>query len=335
MTVAQNVAIVGAYESLRRKANNVHPFQIFQEVIQGAVDDAGLKLSDVDGLCVTAGDLAEGGMIEDVVEIAEYLGIAPRFVDSTDVGGCSAIVQAGHAAMAITAGVVDVVVVAYAACPRWFPFVGSTALSWPIGPGAVEVPYGVDTISAYALFAQRHMHEFGTTAEQLASVAVSVRANASKNPHALYRDPITIENVLASPMISSPLHKLDCCVVTDSGGALVLTRADRGRDCRKPPIGILGFGEAVSKLHLNQVPDFTATAGARTGPTAFSMAGVSPKDIDVAQFYDAFTITPILGLEDLGFCKKGEGGAFVADGNIEPGGAIPINTDGGGLSSNH
>lgn len=328
-------AIVGAYESPRRKANNVHPFRIFHEVITGALDQAGLTLADVDGLCVTAGDVGEGGSTEDVIEIAEYLGIAPGYVDSTDVGGCSAMVQTAHAAAAISAGLAETIVVAYAACPRWFPLGPTNPMSWPVGPGAFEMPYGISNITAYGLFAARHMHQFGTKPEHLASIAATVRGNAAKNPQALFRDRITVEDVLASPMISSPFHKLDCCVVTDSGGAVVLTRADRARDTRKAPIRILGYGEAVTRVHVNQVEDFTVSPGARSGPRAFERAGLKPSDVDVAQFYDAFTITPLIGLEDLGFCLKGEGGPFVADGHIAPGGSIPINTDGGGLSSNH
>jgi acetyl-CoA acetyltransferase len=179
------------------------------------------------------------------------------------------------------------------------------------------------------------MHEFGTTPEQLAKIAVTCRANAARNPHALVRDAITVEDVLKSPLVASPFRKLDCCVVSDSGGAVVLTSAARAKDLRKSPVSILGFGAQISKAHLSQQTDFTRTPGVVSGQRAFSQAGLRPKDVSVAQFYDAFTITPLLGLEDLGFCAKGEGGPFVADGNIDPDGSIPINTDGGGLSSNH
>jgi acetyl-CoA acetyltransferase len=330
-----SVAIVGAFESPRRKANDVHPFQIFHEVIAGALADAGLTFADVDGLCVTGGDAGEGGSTEDVTELAEYLGLTPRYVDSTDVGGCSAMVQVAHAAAAIACGLADTVVVAYAACPRWFPLGPTNPMSWPVGPGAMEMPYGITNISAYGLFAARHMHQFGTTPEQLASVPVAIRANAAQNPMALARDPISVADVLASPLVSTPFHKLDCCVVTDSGGAVVLTRRDRARDTKKAPIRLLGYGEAVTRVHVNQVHDFTVSPGVKSGKQAFEVAGLRPSDVDVAQFYDAFSITPLIGLEDLGFCKKGEGGPFVAGGSISAGGSIPINTDGGGLSSNH
>lgn len=324
--------IVGAFESPRRKTD-LHPFELFREVVDGALADAGLTRAEVDGLCVTAGDVAEGGSSEDVIEIAEYLGLKPTFFDSTDVGGCSAIYQAGVAAAAIEAGLAEVVVVAYAACPRRYPFY--PPITWPIGPGAHEMPYGYSSPSAYALFAQRHMHQFGTTPEQLAQIAVVARANAALNPDALMREPLTVADVLASPGVSTPLRKLDCCVVTDSGGAVVLARADRARDLARRPIRILGFGAQVTAVHFSQQADFVTTPGAVTGARAFGRAGLSPADVSVAQLYDAFSVTPLLALEDLGFCAKGEGGPFVESGAIAPGGSVPINTDGGGLSSNH
>jgi acetyl-CoA acetyltransferase len=330
--VFKRARIVGAFESERRKAD-VHPFAIFEEVITAALEDAGLTLSEVDGLCVTAGDVAEGGSSEDVIEIAEYLGITPTFFDSTDIGGCSAIYQTGVAAAAIEAGLADVVVVAYAAAPRRFPFF--PPITWETGPGAHEMPYGYASPSAYALFAQRHMHEFGTTSAQLARIAVTARSNAALNPHALMRDPLSVDDVLASPMVSSPLRKLDCCVVTDSGGAVVLTSNERARDLKKRPVRLLGFGSQITRVHFSQQPDFTVTPGVVSGRLAFGRAGLSPADVSVAQLYDAFTITPLLALEDLGFCRKGEGGPFVESGAIDPTGSIPINTDGGGLSSNH
>jgi acetyl-CoA C-acetyltransferase len=294
MSFFPNAAFVGAFESRRRKAPNVHPFEIFEEVIRGALDSAGLTLADVDGLCVTAGDMGEGGSTEDVIEVAEYLGIQPRYVDSTDVGGCSGILQAAHAAAAIEAGLADVVVVAYAACPRSFPFVPPTAMSWPIGPGATEMPYGLTNIAAYALYAQRHMHVYGTTPEQLAAVAVACRENAALNPDALLRDRITVDDVVGSAIISSPFRKLDCCVVTDSGGAVVLARRDRARDLARKAVSILGYGEVVQRVAMSQVLDFTVSPGAVSGPLAFARAGLKPADVDVAQFYDAFTVTPLI-----------------------------------------
>jgi acetyl-CoA C-acetyltransferase len=328
------VAIVGAYESPRRKAPGIHPFQIQAECVLGALEDAGLSLGDVDGLCSSASSPGEGGGWMDVCEVAEYLGIEPTFVDGTDTGGAAPIAQAGHAATAIAAGLADVVVVSYAGCSYSgggdFDTLPST---W--GPWAYEAPYGFTTVASYALAAQRHMHEFGTTPEQLAAIAVQCRANAGPNEHARYRDPITVEDVLASPIIASPLHRNDCCVVTDSGGAVVLVGKDRTGDASKEPAWLLGFGEAVGKMRTSQMSSFTETPGVASGTRAFEMAGVRPDKMDCAQLYDSFTITVLLALEDLGFCKKGEGGPFVEAGEITPEGSVPINTDGGGLSSNH
>jgi acetyl-CoA acetyltransferase len=331
----RGAAIVGASELPRRKADGMHPFALLQEAVHGALLDAGLSEGDVDGLCVTAGDAGEGGLVEDVIEVAEYLGLRPTFFDSTDIGGCSSMYQTGLAATAVTSGLAEVVVIAYAACPRRFPFALPSAHSWPVGPGAFEMPYGYAAPYNYALFAQRHMHEFGTTPEQLAQIAVQCRSNAALNPHALQRSPIGVGDVLSSAMVASPLHKLDCCVVTDSAGAVVLTTLGRAKDLRRPPVRLIGFGAQVTKAHVSQHPDLVSTPGVVSARRAFEVAGLAPADVDVAQFYDAFTITPLLGLEDSGFCPKGEGGRFIADGHIGHDGSIPINTDGGGLSSNH
>jgi len=328
------VAIVGAFESPRRKAPGMHPFEIQAECVLGALDDAGLSLGEVDGFCTSASSAGEGGGWMDVCEVPEYLGIEPTFVDGTDTGGAAPIAQAGHAASAIAAGQAEVVVVSSAGCaysgggdfdtlpPAW-------------GPLAYEAPYGFTTVAAYALAAQRHMCEFGTTSEQLAAIAVQCRSNAAGNPDARYREAMTVDDVLASPMIAEPLHRNDCCVVTDSGGAVVLVGKDRARDVRKDPVWLLGFGEAVGQMRMSQMRSFTETPGAVSGARAMAMAGVEPSGIDCAQLYDSFTITALLALEDLGFCARGEGGAFAESGAIAPGGSVPINTDGGGLSSNH
>src|SRR5919198_5859584 len=337
MDASGKVAIVGAYESPRRKADGIHPFQIHAEVTRGVLDDAGVELADVDGYCTAAGEAGEGGGVEHVVELSEYLGLQATYFNGTDVGGCSYIVHAGHAMAAIACGMADMVLITYASCPRWWPL---NTPDWdvptfPIGPGQFEYPFAPTIPTDYAISAQRHMHQYGTTSEQLAQIAVTCRANAVNNPDARFRDPITVDDVLSSPMISSPLHRLDCCVVTDSGGALLLASEQRARSCRKDPVWIQGFGSAITQFHVNQMRDATVTPATLSGPRAFEMAGVSHDDIDVAQLYDAFTITPILALEDLGFCEKGEGGPFVEAGNIDADGALPINTDGGGLSSNH
>lgn len=337
MNPSGTVAIVGAFESSRRKADGIHPFQIHAEVTRGVLDDAGVALGEIDGYCTAAGDVAEGGSVDNTVELSEYLGLTPTYFDGTDVGGCSYIVHAGHAMAAIACGMAEMVLITYASCPRWWPV---TVPDWyvptlPIGPGQFEFPFGPTIPAGYAVAAQRHMHQYGTTPEQLAQIAVTCRANAANNPDARFRDPITIQDVLESPMIASPLHKLDCCVVTDSGGAVLLASAERAKVCRKDPIWIQGFGSAITQYHVNQMKDSTVTPAALSGPRAFDMAGMTPDDIDVAQLYDAFTLTPLLAIEDLGFCKKGDGGAFVESGAIAANGRLPINTDGGGLSSNH
>ncbi|QCO18683.1 hypothetical protein D3869_24430 (plasmid) [Azospirillum brasilense] len=337
MDLSGKAAIAGVFESPRRDAPRVHPFALQMECILGALDDAGLTLKDVDGLCAASGDWAEGGSTMDVVELAEYIGIAPTYVNSTDVGGCSYILQAGQAAAAIATGLAEVVVISYAACPRWWPLSSPSfdPFVFPAGPGQYEIPYAPTLISTYGLFARRHMDLYGTTPEQLAQVAVTFREHAAKNPDARLRKPITVDDVLASPMIASPLRRLDCCVVTDGGGAVVMTSRERARDLKKPPVHLVGYGAAVARTQNSQIPDDLTTPAALSGPRAFAMAGLTPGEIDVAQIYDAFTITPMLALEDLGFCGRGESGAFVADGNLTLGGSLPTNTDGGGLSSNH
>jgi acetyl-CoA acetyltransferase len=198
-----------------------------------------------------------------------------------------------------------------------------------------EVPYGLSLVGAYAMVAQRHMHEFGTKPEQLAEISVGVREYAGWNPLAMYRDPIGVDDVLGSRMIADPLHKLECCVVSDGGGAFIMTTEERARDLRQPPVYVLGAAGGQTHWNISQMPDFTLSAAAKCGPEAFGQAGVRPDEIDVLQFYDSFTITVLMLLEDLGFCAKGEGGAFVAEGNLRRGGRFPLNTDGGGLSSSH
>ncbi len=300
------------------------------EMVRQALDDAGLTLADVDGVCHTTSSMA----------FAEYLGIHPSYTDSTMTGGSSFEVHAEHAAAAIAAGLCEVVVCVYAATPR-----GDrnrpTAANFRGGAGADqmmawEAPYGMRMpMGPYALAASRHMATYGTTSEQLAQIAVSTRQWAAMNPSARYRDPLTIDDVLASPLETSPLHKLDCCLVTDGAGAFVMTSADRARDLAQPPVYLLGASTCHDHLMISQMPDLTVTPGARSGPAAFRMAGVKPDDVDVLEAYDSFTITALLHLEDLGFCEKGEGGPFVMDGKLGPGGALPTNTNGGGLSYTH
>ncbi|MNF67009.1 thiolase [compost metagenome] len=330
-----SACIVGAYESPRRKAPGIHPYQIHAEVIRAALDDAGLTLSDVDGFATAATFPAEAGWQLGVVEIAEYVGITPSWVCSTDIGGAAPLSHVGNAVAAIQAGLCEVVVISYASSGRSWPLPATDFNTGQTGPGQFEVPYGVSTISAYALAATRYMSTYGVTPEQLAQIAVQARQNASHNPQAMYRDLITVDDVLSSPMISSPLRKLDCCVVSDSGGAIVVTSRERAKDTRRGGPTVLGFGEAISHGQMNQMADLTTTCAEFSGKRAFATAGLTHQDIRVAQLYDSFTITVALTLEALGFVKKGEAGAFIAEGGISPTGRLPINTDGGGLSSNH
>jgi acetyl-CoA acetyltransferase len=298
-------------------------------MIDQALAEAGLSRADVDGVCHSTSSVA----------LAEYLGIHPHFTESTNTGGSSFEVHAEHAAAAIAAGLCEVVVSVYAATPRSDRKAGRASPWRPLGPNPAaewEWPYGLRMpMGPYAMAATRHMAEFGTTPEQLAQIAVNTRQWASMNPRARYRDPITIEDVLASPMESSPLHLLDCCLVTDGAGAFVMTSAERARDLARPPVFVLGAATAHDHMIISQMPDLTTTPGAACGPAAFSMAGIGPRDVDVLMGYDSFTITALLHLEDLGFCAKGEGGPFVEDNKIGPGGSLPMNTNGGGLSYTH
>ena len=299
-------------------------------MIREALADAGLSLGDVDGVCCSG--IATG--------IAEYLDLRPRFLDGTFVGGSSFELHVEHAAAAIAAGLCDVVVGVYASTPRRDRRLGGSPSAFgPIGPDIAaewETPYGpLLPMTSYALAADRHMHQFGTTSEQLARIAVDARRWAAMNPRARHRDPITIDDVLASPVIASPLHQLDCCLRTDGAGAYVLTSAKRARDLAQPPVLVLGASSASDHWVISQMPDLTVTPGARSGPEAFRHAGITTDDVDVLQAYDSFTITALLHLEDLGFCAKGEGGAFAEDGKLGPGGSLPTNTNGGGLSYTH
>jgi acetyl-CoA acetyltransferase len=299
-------------------------------MVLSALDDAGLTLADVDGVCH-----AESSM-----GFAEYLGVHPRFTESTMTGGSSYEVHLEHAAAAIAAGLCDVVVSVYASTPRSDRTQKrKVGRRFPSGPNPMaewEWPFGLRMpMGPYAMAASRHMHEFGTTSEQLAQIAVSTREWAVRNPRARYRTPLTVADVLASPLQDSPLHLLDCCLVTDGAGAFVMTSAERARSLRKPPVYVLGAATCHDHMMITQMPDLTTTPGVVSGANAFAAAGITPGDVDVLMGYDSFTITALLHLEDLGFCAKGEGGPFAADGKLGPGGSLPMNTNGGGLSYTH
>jgi acetyl-CoA acetyltransferase len=323
-------AIVGAAEADEMgRVPHKSALQLHAEAARNALDDAGIAPSEVDAL-FSAGRWSSA-------ETADYFGIKPRYVDGTLVGGCSFIAHCQHAMAAIAAGFCDVALITHGESGA--SRVGMPGTRWTPDSvmGQFEYPYGVmGPPTQYALVATRHMHEYGTTSEQLAEVAVATRKWAALNPKAAMREPITVADVLASRMVSHPFHLLDCCLVTDAGGAIVLTSAERARDLKKRPAYILGTGEAVSHMLVSQMSDYTRwDAAERSGKLAFEMAGVRPADIDVSQFYDAFTLVPVLGLEALGFCERGEGGAFVAGGRTAPGGPCPMNTNGGGLSYTH
>jgi acetyl-CoA acetyltransferase len=298
-----------------------------------AVADAGLTMQDIDGLCTASASAAMWAL-----PVVEYLGLNPRYIDGTMLGGSSFIAHLLPAMHAIRSGQCSAVLVCYGSAQRSAAFGRREIVAARrfLDPQPYEHPYEpMLPVSAYALAASRHMHEFGTTREQLADVAVAARAWARLNPEAFMREPLTREQVLAARMVSDPLTVRDCCLVTDGGGAYVLVSAERARDLPKKPVHVLGNATAVWNRQISSMKDLTITAASQSGREAFAMAGLAPKDIDVVQLYDAFTINTLLFLEDLGFCPKGEGGRFVADGAIAPGGRLPVNTNGGGLSCVH
>ncbi|MGA2209552.1 MAG: acetyl-CoA acetyltransferase [Acidimicrobiales bacterium] len=329
-TLRGAAAIVGVADDASPTGElELHGRALEAAMIDQALADAGLTRGDIDGVCHTQSSVA----------LAEYLGVHPKFTESTNTGGSSFEVHVEHAAAAIAAGLCDVVVSVYASTPRSDRRLGRTGSWRPSGPSPAaewEWPYGLRTpMGPYAMAATRHMALYGTTSEQLAQIAVSTREWASMNPKARYRDAITIDDVLSSGMQSSPLHLLDCCLVTDGAGAFVMTSAARAKDLARPPVYVLGAATAHDHMMISEMPDLTTTPGAVSGPAAFAMAGVRPSDVDVLLGYDSFTITALLHLEDLGFCAKGEGGPFVEDNTIGPGGSLPMNTNGGGLSYTH
>ncbi|MBU4182490.1 MAG: thiolase [Gammaproteobacteria bacterium] len=320
-------AIVGASLGGVPMAPGRSALEILGEAVHGALADAGLKLSDVDGLFTGSSYHFLAGL-----SVAEYLGIHPKFCEATMVGGSSYVSHLLTAAMALHTGQCEVALICYGSNQgSGFGKLKSMAET-PLYEAPYEPRY---PISSYALAAARHMHQYGTTREDLAHIAVAARQWAQLNPLADARDPLSIEQVLASRLVSDPLSVLDCCLVTDGGGALVLVRSERARDFPKPPVYVLGAAAATWHRQIGSMPDLTVTAAAESGPRAFAMAGLAPKDVDVLELYDAFTINTLLFLEDLGFCAKGEGGAFVRNGRIAPGGALPVNTNGGGLSCCH
>jgi acetyl-CoA acetyltransferase len=326
------IAIVGIAESDSGRVPNRTELQLHAQALQRALEDSGLRKSEIDGVFSSSDTL-----IEPTVMIGEYVQVFPRYTDTTSIGGASFEAHLNHAVAALRTGKCEVALITYASTELSSRgrTLGTGVWSTAIPEATYEAPYGNTLVGAYAMAARRHMHQYGTTAEQLAEIAVVTRRHAGLNPLAMYRKPITVQDVLDSRMIADPLHLLDCCVVSDGGGAVLVTTEERARDLKQMPVFVLGSSESHTHAHISQMPDLTVTAAAVTGPRAFAEAGVRPDQIDVAMIYDSFTITVLLLLEDLGFCKKGEGGVFVQDGRIALGGQLPINTDGGGLSANH
>ena len=318
-----------------RVSGGMNVLAIQAHAAKAALESAGLTFADVDGL-LTAGSWGipgPGNMM--TLTVAEYLGIQPRFMDGTQIGGASFEAHVAHAALALRAGYCEVALITYGSTQR-SQRERSMAGRGPALTLQYEAPFGLPApVGAYAMAAHRHMHEFGTTSGQLADIAVSTRAWAALNPAATHRDPLTREDVLASPMIAEPLHLLDCCLVTDGGGAIVMTTAERARDLRKPPIQVLGHGEATTHATITSMPDLTRTGAEKSGRLALEMSGITRDELDVVEIYDSFTITVLLTLEALGFCGRGEGGAFVEGGRTGPSGDFPLNTNGGGLSCAH
>jgi acetyl-CoA C-acetyltransferase len=325
MSIRGKAFIVGAYEHPGRTLPDKTIPQIHAEIAVGATRDAGLSLKDVDGFFCDALGLGMG-----VVSMAEYLGLKLSYMDSTESGGSSYLCHVGHAAAAIAEGKCSVALVSLAGKGRGGPTRYSEAPEL-----GFEAPFGPVTVAWYALAAQRHMYEFGTTSEQLAEIKVAASHHAQYNPDAFLKKKVSVEEVLASPLVADPLHRLDSCVITDGGGAVVLVSPEVARDLQRRKVKILGHGEAPKHTNNGRI-DLTYTGAVWSGPRAFEEAGVSHGDIDYASIYDSFTITVLLQIEDLGFCEKGKGGQFVIDGALQsPGGKLPFNTDGGGLCNNH
>ena len=334
MSIKGKAYVAGVYEHPTRDAPDISTPQIHAESAMGALADAGLTKDDIDGY-FCAGDAPGFG----AMSMADYMGLKLRHMDSTETGGSSYILHVGHAAQAIAEGKCNVALITLAGRPRQQR--GGGGRGGP--PGPTEVPeagfeniWGGSTHNTYGMCAMRHMHDYGTTSEQLAWIKVAASHHAQYNEHAMLRDVVTVEDVLNSPMIADPLHRMDCCVVTDGGGAVIVTRPEIAKSLKRPLVKVIGAGEAPKGPRGGLDLDLTYSGAVWSGPIAFEEAGVTPQDIKYASIYDSFTITVLMQLEDLGFCKKGEGGKFVADGNLISGvGKLPFNTDGGGLCNNH
>lgn len=334
MSGTEQAYIAGAFEHPTREAPNTSQMQLHAEVAKGALSDADLEKDDVDGF-FTAGVPAGESALSPLV-MADYLGLEVSYVDTTDFGGSSYLSHVGHAVSAIRDGRCDVALVTLAGCPRSRDQdTGSGTRELTTMQDSFERIYGMTNVTMYGMVARRHMHEFGTTSEQLAEIRVAASRHAQYNEHAMYRDPVTVEDIVNSRVVADPLHLLDCCVISDGGGALVIVSEDARDRLDRECVEVLGHGEALGHHDAGRI-DLTRTAGRKSGKRAFAEAGLGPEAVDYASLYDSFTITVLTALEDLGFCEKGEGGAFVEGGTLQaPDGDLPFNTDGGGLCSNH
>lgn len=331
MSIRGKAYIAGAYEHPQREIPDASVAQIHAEVARGALADAGLSATDVDGY-FCAGDAPGFGP----VSLLEYMGLRPKYMDMTELGGASYLAHVGHAAAAIAMGKCSIALITLAGKPRTGGALPGGSMRGAGAPEApFELPFGPTTVAMYALAAQRHMYEYGTTSRQLAEIKVAASHHAQYNPHAFLRKAVTIDEVVDSPLVSDPLHRLDCCIITDGGGALVVVSPEVARQLPRRSVKVLGHGEAPKHTNNGRI-DLTFTGARWSGPRAFDEAGVTPRDIQYASIYDSFTITVLEALEDLGFCEKGKGGQFVEDGALQaPLGRLPFNTDGGGLSNNH
>jgi acetyl-CoA C-acetyltransferase len=332
MTGTDTAYVAGVYEHPTREAPDKSIAQLHAEVAAGALEDAGLSTAAVDGY-FTAGENYQVGRYPPLA-MADYLGLDVSYFDSTDDGGSAYVNHVGEAATAIAAGKCDVALVTLAGRMRTYDGPQSEHDDLIMQENFERI-YGGETLPLYALAARRHMHEYGTTAEQLAEIRVAASQHAQHNEHAMYRDPVTVEDVVESSLVADPLHLLDCCVVSDGAGAFVMVSDEVRRSIDRECVEVLGHGVAIDHHDAGRL-DLTTTAARKSGPRAFDRAGVEPDDVDYASIYDSFTITVLQTLEDLGFCEKGEGGEFVEGGTLQaPDGELPFNTDGGGLCSNH
>lgn len=334
MASNEPVYIAGIFEHPTREAPEKSEMQLHAEVAKGALSDAGIEKSDIDAM-FTAG-VPEYEYALSPLVVADYLGLDVSYADTTDYGGSSYIAHVGHAASAIRDRKCDVALITLAGRPRsQGQATGSGVRTLHTIQDSFERIYGATNISMYGMAARRHMHEYGTTSEQLAEIRVAASQHAQYNEHAMYRDPVTVSDVIESPVVADPLHLLDCCVISDGGGAVIVISEDVRAELERECVEVLGHGESIGHHNAGRI-DLTTTGAVQSGERSFEEAGLGPEHVDYASIYDSFTITVLEAIEDLGFCGKGEGGTFVEGGTLQaPDGDLPFNTDGGGLCSNH